>query len=165
MEKENPSNNITSMARTSAGGAQSCGHPFVQGVLDSLVPGLAGECPDFTALVHRFLNGCIAQSPPGISLRQQLLQETERALKQVESALEAEVILLTLEGMGAVIRSKKLQSIEDLNLYADAHKAAFKSLFKRAGNQEQPDDQLRPGRGPRDKKKQNQGRLSERNRE
>lgn len=165
MEKENPSNDISSMAQASSGGGHSYCHPFIEGVLDSLEPGLAGECPDFTALVNRFLSGCIAQSPPGTPLRQQLRKETEAALKQVESDLDADVIMLTLQGMSTVIQLNKFQSLDDLSLYAEAHKEAFKSLFTQGINQEQADEQQRPGKGPRDKKKQNQGWLSERNRE
>jgi hypothetical protein len=133
MAKENPSN-MTSKAFSANQSGQACVHPFIVKVLNSMSPGLAEQCPDFTALVHRFLSGCIAQSPPGKAQRMQLHQETRNALKKVNASIDFDTVWLILEGVEIVVLEQCLQSLDDLQLYAEANKIAFKLFIDELDN-------------------------------
>jgi hypothetical protein len=118
---------------------------IIRKVLGSLAPGVARNQPKFVQLIRFYLLDQQSHQPtPG--LRQTLCKEM-RKLQAQGHQIDAESLLLAIDGMDITMKEAKLESLEELDLYAQASKDAFRAIVHKSPVEEIPDDTSCSARG------------------
>lgn len=141
MKKENPSN-ITSTVFSSPKTGQVEDASFAMEIIESLVPGLVGKCPDFAAFVQEFLSLYIRGKTPDNKSKKDLYHHIQLILNKQEhsAALNAKVVYQVIEGMGICILENKLKSAKELASFANTHQDSYDQWLLRAYNSESIDN-------------------------
>lgn len=111
-------------------------------VVESLAPGVAGDCPDFVQLLTHYL--LLAQDDPSRGPLENAIAYYLRHLEQQGYEVEKEDLMISIRGMQAIMDELQLQSLNELEQYTQANKAACQSYMHQAESSKKTDHGVLP---------------------
>jgi hypothetical protein len=124
---------------------------IIRKVLGSLAPGVARKHPEFVQLIRFYLLDQQSHQPTPY-LRQTLCKEM-RKLQAQGQEIDVESLMLAIDGMDLTLKESKLESLEELDRYAQASKDAFRAIVHKWPVEEIPGDTSCPPKGRRGNQK------------
>jgi len=110
---------------------------LVRKVVESLAPGVAGDCPDFVQLLTHYL--LLAQDDPSRRPLENAILYYLQLFEERGYAIEKEDLMISIRGMQAIMDDMQLQSLAELEQYTQASKSVCRSHMRQVTSSKKTD--------------------------